>query len=190
MRERIITSLRSVISQIDDKTGIYKDLHDLFNQAEGPALATKFLGTINLTKPENHKKIADVLSQAGITQQSLADDAVNIFGDHVKKSLATYNLSDDTLLSYVEAATGQLEACFDGHIRGFLTDGSSSSEAMDVDQSVSGAMEVDESVPGKTKKRPREDEETEANKKQRIESVPVDTGSSSSSSSIPANQIP
>ncbi len=125
MRERVITSLRSVISQIEDKTGVYKDIHDLFNQAEGPALANKFLETINLTNQKNHKKIANLLSQAGITQQSSADQAVRVFGDHVKKSLATYNLGE-VLVSYVEAATGQLEEYFDKNLRGLLTSTTSS----------------------------------------------------------------
>ena len=85
MRERVITSLRSVISQIPDKTGVYKELHGLFSQVEGTVLANKFLQTINLADPNNHAGIATVLGQAGIAGESTADTAAEAYGGVCKK---------------------------------------------------------------------------------------------------------
>ncbi|MDP5012767.1 MAG: hypothetical protein NWQ29_03600 [Alphaproteobacteria bacterium] len=170
MRERVTTSLRSVISQIPDKTGVYKELHGLFSQVEGTVLANKFLQMINLADPNNHTGIATVLGQAGITRESTADAAAEAYGGYVRNSLATYGLIDKDIESYVEAAIDQMEEMFDMEVKILLpSDASSSSKAassMPSDssylssESIAMDMDIAESS-GQTRKRQRSEEETE-----------------------------
>lgn len=160
MRERVVTSLRSVISQIPDKTGVYKELYGLFNQVEGAVLANKFLQTINLEDPKNHTEIAIVLGQAGITRESTADAAAEAYGGYVRNSLATYGLIDKDIESYVEAAIDQMEEMFDMEVKILLPSNASSSSKAASSMPIAMDMDIAESSE-QTRKRQRSEEETE-----------------------------
>ena len=132
MRERVITSLRSVISSSDITAGIYLELNDLFNQVEGTVLASKFMLTINMLEAKNHNNISSILMQKGITNQNTPEEAATVFGDYVREALNSYGLADDHVTIFVEAAQDQLEERFE-FIKDLLPSNTSSSSLNEMD---------------------------------------------------------
>lgn len=149
MRERVITSLRSVVSALADKGGFYQEIDSLFKQVEGGVLATKFLQTLNLSDQKNYESVVDILTKKGITRQSSIDGVLRIFEIYVRESLVDYGLKDEVVETYVETAVDQMESLFDSNIKTLL--------ASEPPATVVGVSASSSSSHASSKKRPREE---------------------------------
>lgn len=83
IKERIATGMRRVDAQLDA----------ILAQAEGPALADKFINGLHLNKAGRCREIAKELMKLGLTSGSNATQAGEIFATFMENSLAEYRVS-------------------------------------------------------------------------------------------------
>jgi len=82
IRERVATGMRTIDTELDT----------IFAQAEGPALANKFIGSLNLNDTKRCEAITKELIELGLTINSTAAEASGIFERYMRKSLTSYGV--------------------------------------------------------------------------------------------------